>query len=278
MRKPAQAGLVAAIAAIATVAAIAASGVAYADDTPSGDSAEPNGAWAIRSVLGYTKTGGNTDTSAGNFLLHAAHVWDRWKLLFGGDALYGSTKGETTSQAWDAYLQGNYNITPRFYWYLGGRYDDDRFSGFAYQTAVKTGAGYKFIDTDATKLTAQLGAGRRWLQPEILVRDDIGGVISRTALPATSDWVVDAGLAFEHRFNTYTKLLAAVTVQSGQDNTLTNASVALQVKMSNRLALAAGYQLTDNSNPPQGSGRRDTLTTLGVVYELKNDKLSSEPE
>ena len=257
------------------VAAGALSGVAAADTGPIGPG-DPT--WAIRSVLGYTKTGGNTDNSAGNVLFHAAHVMGDWKLLFGFDALYGSTKGETTAQAWDAYLQGNYNITPRFYWYLGGRYDDDRFSGFAYQAAVKTGAGYKFIDSDATKLTAQIGAGYRRLRPEILVRDDIGAVISRTEQPEESDAIFDAGLAFEHNFNEATKLLAGATVQSGKQNTLTNASVALQVKMNARLALSAGYKLIDNSNPPPGSGHRDTLTTLGLVYELKNDKLSPEPQ
>jgi putative salt-induced outer membrane protein len=260
------------------LAAIAASGVAHADEPPASSETSPPGTWAIRTVLGYTKTGGNTDNSAGNFLFHAAHVIGEWKLLFGGDALYGSTRGETTSQAWDAYLQGNYNFTPKFYWYLGGTYTDDRFSGFAYQTAVKTGVGYKFIDSDATKLTAQIGLGRRWLQPEILVRDDIGAVISRTELEATSDWIADGGVVFEHNFNTSTKLLAGVTVQAGQDNTLTSASVALQVKMTDRLALSAGYRLVDNSSPPQGSGRRDSLTTLGLVYELKNEKLSAEPQ
>jgi putative salt-induced outer membrane protein len=247
--------------------------VAAADTGPVGPG-DPT--WAIRSVLGYTKTGGNTDNSAGNLLFHAAHVMGNWKLLFGGDGLYGSTKGETTAQAWDAYLQGNYNITPRFYWYLGGRYDDDRFSGFAYQAAVKTGFGYQFIDTDATKLTAQAGAGYRRLRPEILVKDDIGAVISRTEQPEESDAIFDTGLAFEHSFNQYTKLLAAATVQSGKQNTLTNANVALQVKMNNRLALSAGYKLIDNSNPPPGSGHRDTLTTLGLVYELKNEKLPPE--
>ena len=65
-------------------------------------------------------------------------------------------------------------------------------------------------------------------------------------------------------------------MQSGRENTLTNVSVALQVKMTGRLALAAAYNLTDNSSPPPGSGRRDTLTTLGLVYELKNDKLPPE--
>jgi len=249
------------------------SGVAAADTGPIGPG-DPT--WAIRSVLGYTKTGGNTDNSAGNFLFHAAHVMGNWKLLFGGDALYGSTQGETTAQAWDAFLQGNYNITPRFYWYLGGRYDDDRFSGFAYQAAVKTGFGYQFIDTDATKLTAQAGAGYRRLRPEILVKDDIGGVVSRTEQPEESDAIFDAGLAFEHDFNKATKLLVAATVQSGKENTLTNASVALQVRMTDRLALSAAYKLIDNSNPPPGSGHRDTLTTLGLAYELKNEKLPPE--
>jgi putative salt-induced outer membrane protein len=257
------------------VAVSALSGVAAADTGPIGPG-DPT--WALRSVVGYSKTGGNTDNSAGNALFHAAHVMGDWKLLFGVDGLYGSTRGETTAQAWDAYLQGNYNLTPRFYWYLGGRYDDDRFSGFAYQAAVKSGVGYKFIDTDATKLTAQIGAGYRRLRPEILVRDDIGGIISRTPQPEESDAIFDGGLAFEHNFTQSTKLLATATVQSGKQNTLTNANVGLQVKMTDRLSLSAAYNLTDNSNPPPGSGHRDTLTTLGLVYELKNDKLSPEPQ
>ena len=252
-----------------------ASVAAAADTAPIGPG---DSTWAIRSVVGYTKTGGNTDNSAGNLLFHAAHVMGDWKLLFGVDGLYGSTRGETTAQAWAAYLQGNYNITPKLYWYLGGRYDDDRFSGFAYQAAVKTGFGYKFIDTDATKLTAQIGAGYRRLRPEILVRDDIGGVISRTEQPEQSDAILDAGLIYEHNFNQSTKLLASVTTQSGKENTLTNANVALQVKMTDRFALTAAYRLIDNSSPPPGSGRRDTLTTLGLVYELKNEKLTSEPQ
>src|SRR6516162_4450970 len=215
------------------------SSISAADTAPIGPG-DPT--WAIRGVLGYTKTGGNTDNSAGNLLFHAAHVMGNWKLLFGTDA----------------------------------RYDDDRFSGFAYQEAVKTGVGYKFIDTDSTKLAAQIGVGRRRLRPEILVKDDIGGIVSRTEQPETSDTILDAGLAFEHHFNASTKVLAGVTMQSGQDNTLTNANVALEVKMSDRLALTAGYKVIDNSNPPPGTGRRDTLTTLGIAYELKNEKLPPE--
>lgn len=199
-----------------------------------------------------------------------------WKLLFGAEGLYGSTRGETTAQAWDAHLQGNYDITPRLYWYTGLRYDDDRFSGFAYQEAIKTGVGYQFIQTDATKLTAQAGVGYRRLRPEVLVKNDVGSIISRTELDEESDAIVDGAVNFEHSFNEYTKILAAAAVQAGKQNILTTANIALQVKMTNRLALAAGYQITDNSKPPSGSGRRDSLTTLNLVYEFTNEKLAPE--
>jgi putative salt-induced outer membrane protein len=252
------------------IAAFLLSRPAAADPGPIGPG-DPT--WAIRTVLGYTKTGGNTDNSAGNFLFHSAHVMGKWKLLFGTEGLYGSTKGETTAQAWLAYLQANYAISSRFYWYVGGRYDDDRFSGFAYQAAVKTGAGYKIVDTDATKFTIQAGVGRRRLRPQIIVKDAVGGIGSSTEQDQETDTIFDGAVAFEHSFNQYTKLLAGVTVQSGENNTLTNATVDLQVKMTDRLALSAGYKLIDNSSPPPGSGRRDTLTTVGLVYELKNHKL-----
>jgi len=75
---------------------LAVSGIALADDRPpyQGD---PN--WSMRALLGYTKTGGNTDNTSANAVFHVAHVIGDWKLLFGTEDLYGATKGETTAQA-----------------------------------------------------------------------------------------------------------------------------------------------------------------------------------
>ena len=233
--------------------------------------------WASRGQLGFSKTSGNSDTTAANFLFRAAHtVGDEWKFLMGAEGLYGATHGETTAQAWDVHGQANYNLTPQLYWYGGLRYDDDRFSGFAYQAAVTTGIGHQFINTDDTKFTGQVGVGVRRLQPELLVKDSTGGIISSTKLDSTSDAVLDAGLNFEHSFNAATKLLASASVESGKDNTLTTARVSLQVKMTSVLALAARVQMTRNSQPPAGSVSTDTLSTLNLVYEMKNPKLAPE--
>ncbi|HEY4750183.1 MAG TPA: DUF481 domain-containing protein [Steroidobacteraceae bacterium] len=250
------------------IALLVVSGPVAADDN--------DGSWAARAQGGYAKTGGNTDTSTATALFHIAHVVEGWKFLFGAEGFYGSTKGQTTAQSWDAHLQANYNINERLYWYGGLRYDDNKFSGFAYQETVSSGLGYQFVKTDDTKLSAQLGVGARRLRPELLSEDSLGAITATTELPATTDAVLDAAVNLEHSFNALTKIIAGVALESGQDNTMTSLNLALQVKMSNVLALSAGYQLVRNSKPPAGVGSSASLITLNLVYELKNPKLAPE--
>jgi putative salt-induced outer membrane protein len=260
-------------AALATAGLICAQGAAYAEDAPYTGPLD----WASRGQVGFAKTTGNTDTTTGNLLIHAAHtIGDKWKFLMGGDGHYGSTQGETTAQAWEVYAQANYNISSRFFWFVSTRYQDDRFSGFSYQATAATGAGYQVVKTDATQLSAQVGVGARRLRPEILEKDAVGGIISRTPLEASTDAVLDAAANYEHAFNANSKVLASVTVESGRDNTQTKAGIALQVKVTQVLALAAGVQVTHNSQPPTGAVPTDTLSTLNLVYELKNPKLAPE--
>lgn len=258
----------------AAAGALALGAGANADETAKPD---PNdraeSSWAARVLAGYSKTGGTTDTSAANALLHIAHVMGNWKVLLGFDGVYGSTKGETTAQAWHARVQGDYNFSERFYWYLAYRYDDDKFSGFAYQQVASTGLGYQAIKTDATKLSIQAGVGRRALRPELLTLDEVGGIVSSTELERESDTVLDAALNFEHSFNAATKFTANAAVEEGDLNTLTSYNVALQVKMTSQLALSAGYSVVRNSKPPPGAVPNAILTTLNLVYEFKNSKL-----
>jgi putative salt-induced outer membrane protein len=257
------------------LAGVLAAAAAQADDTPADTSSD--GTWAMRALAGYSKTGGNTDTSSANALFHVAHTWEDWKFLFGAEGLYGSTKGETTAQAWDVHTQANYNINPNLYWYTALRYDDDKFSGFAYQEQVSTGLGYQFIKTDDTKLSAQLGVGERRLRTETLTEDAVGAIVGVDEAPsAENDTVLDAAVNFSHAFNASTKFLAGVQIETGHLNTQSTWNAALQVKMSTLLSLAAGYQLVRNSAPPQGVGKSASLVTLNLVYELKNKNLAPE--
>ena len=75
------------------------------------------------------------------------------------------TPNSPTPSATKRATRRDYKITDRLSWFVGLRGEQDRFSGFAYQATVSTGATYKFIDNPTTKFDASLGAGYRRLQP-----------------------------------------------------------------------------------------------------------------
>jgi putative salt-induced outer membrane protein len=157
-------------------------------------------------------------------------------------------------------------MTPRLFAFGALNYQDDKFSGFQYQASATGGLGYKFIDNASTKLAAQVGVGYRALRPEELIKDDTGAVVERIPEETQSEVVGTAGVDFEHAFNNSTKITDKLLVESGSSNTSTKNQLALEVKMSKKLSLAAGYGITSNSKPPAGLKKTDTVTTLNLVY------------
>jgi putative salt-induced outer membrane protein len=234
-----------------------------------------NGGWATRSELGFVMARGNTNAKSGNLKFDTAHVIGRWKYSYGLSALYAASNGIETAQRWDTHFQTDMQLSERAFWFGALRYEDDRFSGFAYQESFSTGAGRDFIKSDSTKLSAQLGVGWRRLRPELLIRGADGAIIQRIPSDKTDDAVADAALTFEHSFNPSTKVIDTLLVESGQSNTTTKENVSLQVRMNASLALAVGLQVRNNTNPPAGAVKRtDTLTTINLVYDLKNPKFT----
>jgi putative salt-induced outer membrane protein len=234
--------------------------------------------WASRSELGYALARGNTDSDNGNLKFDIAHLYNHWIEAFGMDALYGKTNGIGTAQRWDGHLQLDYKFTQKAFWFGKLEYQDDRYSGFQYQASAATGLGRIFLQSDTDKLTAQLGIGIRRLRPEELIRDDSGAVIERIPGDSAEDAVAAGAVSYEHDFNTSTMLLESVSVESGRSNTLVKNNLGIQVKMSTTLSLAIAYSYIRNSSPPATVlSKTDQLTTVNLVYEIKNDKVPAMP-
>jgi putative salt-induced outer membrane protein len=210
---------------------------------------------------------GNTETETANAKLLFANEIGKWKHQFGGAALYASSDEEGTSaQRWEAFEQTDYNFSPRTFWFGAARYEDDEFSGFEYQAIVSTGIGRKFIDTDVTKFVGTAGVGYKFFETRDAF-DDAGVLIE----PGESDSeVVFRGtLDYDHKLTATTSVLDKFVVEAGSDNTFLQNDIALQVKMTDVLALAVGYSVRHNTDPPVGFEKTDTLTTINLVYEIK---------
>jgi putative salt-induced outer membrane protein len=226
----------------------------------------PAQGWSGKGELGYVMARGNTDTDSANAKLDLADVVGDWKQSLHLDGLYGRSDDITSAERWAALVQSDYQFTPRAFSFGAVHFLQDEFSGFQYQASITTGIGYKFLVTDSDKLTAQVGIGYRRLRPEVLTLDAAGSVIARTPGESSGNAIATAGFDFAHIFNASTKMTNKFLVESGSGNTSLENDLALVVSMSKKLALSAGFTFQDNTEPPAGLKKINTLTTLNLVY------------
>jgi len=223
--------------------------------------------WTGKGEAGLVIASGNTDTKTANAKLAMAREAGQWKNIFGLAGLYASDDEGATGQRWEALTETDYNFTPRTFWFGAARYEDDKFSGFEYQAIVSTGLGRKLIDTDRTKFVGTAGVGYKFFETRDVVDPDTGVLI--TPGDSDSEVIFRGTLDFDHKFTATTSLLDKFIVESGSNNTYLQNDLSLQVKMTDVLALAAGYSVRHNTDPPAGFEKDDTLTTVNLVYEIK---------
>ncbi len=235
---------------------------AWADDAPP----PPQGVLIGKGQLGFLNAHGNTDAESLNGKIDLQRYDGAWKNQFALEGLYGQNSGITSAERWEARAQSSYTISGNLFAFGALRYEHDLFDGFEYQASVSGGMGYKILNSDSDKLSAQAGAGYRSSRPETILKDPAGAVISRTPLDVENEAIFTAGVDYLHTFNKSTALTNKFLVEAGSSNTMLHDEIALTVKMSTKLALSVGYGITDNTKPPAPLKQIDTVATVNLVF------------
>jgi putative salt-induced outer membrane protein len=226
----------------------------------------PQGVWLGKGQFGFLNSHGNSDAESINGNVDVLRYDGAWKNEINVGGLYGKNSGIVSAERWETRGQSSYTISGDLFAFGGIRYEHDLFDGFQYQASVTGGLGYKLINTDDDKLTAQIGAGYRRLRPEMIDKDATGQVISRTPLEATGDAIATVGVDFSHAFTKTTVFTNKFLMEAGSSNTLLRDDLALTVKMSDKLALSVGYGITDNTKPPAPLKNLDTVASVNLVF------------
>lgn len=213
--------------------------------------------WKGKGEAGAVWASGNTDTTSINLKLSMTKEIDLWKHSLDMSYLHGTSEGVTDANRFVGGWQSNYNFAPRTFAFGALRYEHDEFSGFTYQASASGGLGYKFFDTDTVKFSGQAGVGYRRIED--------------SASSDTSNGVIFVGgLDYEYKVTATTKLVDKFHLEAGSDNTLLENFAGVEVKMSEKLALSAGYDVRQNTDPCLSSvcdkKKTDTITTLNLVY------------
>lgn len=250
------------------VALLALSSLACADEANPAAPAAASDGWSGKGQLGYVMSTGTAAAETGNGKLDVAEASGPWKNTLHLEGLYAKNGSVVSAERWEGDFQTNYQLTKPLFLFGELHYTDDKFSGFVYQGSATAGAGYDFLNTHTDKLSVQLGGGYRDLRPESLIDNAAGQVVYRVPGAVNDEAIVTASLDVEHDFNASTKITDKALTESGASDTLLQNDLALQVQLSRRLALSAGYSVQDNSSPPAGVKRLDTFTTLNLVFQL----------
>ena len=223
--------------------------------------------WTGKAEAGLVISSGNSDAQTANIKTDLVREGGNWKNQFGVSALYASDDEGATAQRWQVVTQQDYNFSERTFWFGAARYEEDRFSGFDYQATLSTGLGRKFIDTARTTFIGTTGVGYKIFETLDAFDEETGLLLEEGKREGEA--VFRGTLDFQHALTESTKLIDKFINESGADNTYVQNDLSLQVKMTQVLALAVGYGVRYNSNPPAGFESTDTLTTVNLVYEFK---------
>jgi putative salt-induced outer membrane protein len=223
--------------------------------------------WTGKGEAGLVIASGNTETETANAKVQGTYESDNWKNTVGAAALYASDQEGKTANRWDVFGQLDWKFTTRNFLFGAARYEEDEFSGFEYQATASYGIGRRFFDSPSTKMVATLGAGYKFIETRDSFDPDTGELL--TEGESDSEVVFRGTLDLDHQFTATTSLINKFIVESGADNTFAQNELSLQVKMTDVLALAVGYSVRHNTDPPPEFKNTDTLTTINLVYEIR---------
>ena len=206
--------------------------------------------WRSEAELGFIMTNGNSETQNTNGKLSISRETDKWKESGSIEALGSSnTDSETgiestTSEKYSATAKADYKLSEDNFLFVTADYNDDRFSGFEFQSTLSAGYGRNLFENEKQKLSAEFGPGIRYfkLSPVLGIRT-----------PSDDESLVHAAAYYIYTINEQAALSQDIIVDTGDDVTISESITALKTQIAGRLAMKAAFKVRNTSEVPAGT-------------------------
>jgi len=216
--------------------------------------------WKGETELGVLITSGTTEETNIKGRLGLVHEVETWRNTGEFRTNYSETEDETTTEKYLAELETNYKFDKNQYWFLRGSYEDDRFSGYDFESTVTTGYGNRVWNSgDRSFLDLSVGAGYRYNKLDMVNaegEDTEEEAIARLA--GQFDYALSENSLFRQKLSTEVGL--------DENNTVTESETSLQANVVGNLSMKAAFRVKHVSDAPAGSENTDTETSLSLLY------------
>lgn len=212
--------------------------------------------------FGLIVTTGNTETTSVKGKLAAKQELENWSNEYLVEGLYnqdevtnddGTEESQTTAQEYFLSAQGNYKLeNPDNRLFVFGSYEDDRFSGFDFQSTIAAGWSQKVWSTDVSAFEYSIGPG--YSMAETDDGEEVNSGIVRAAL--SYNWNLSETAVFTQTLST----------EVGSENTKSKSVTALSAKINGSLSMKLSLTMDHNSEVDADTENLDTQTAVTLVY------------
>ena len=221
---------------------------------------ETDGGWEGELELGLLVTTGNTEETNLNGGFNLTRDWQTWRTQYEADALYSRSEDITTAERYRGAAQADYKLDERQFLFLRGSYEDDRFSGYDFQSSATTGYGNRVWEQNENSFL-ELSAGLGYRYDRLEEPDSDGNNADDEAiarLAARLDYELTPTSLFRQELGTEVGL--------EENNVVTISETSIQADFLTAFALKAAYRMKHNSDAPAGSESLDTETSFTLLY------------
>ncbi len=211
--------------------------------------------WSSEAELGFVQTTGNTETESLNLKFAIDNKRKSWEHSLKLAAVKSSDGVGTTSERYLILVKSQYMLSESSYLFDRLQYEDDRFSGYDYQASEVIGYGRHLVSSDTFKMNAELGVGARQNAFENAATQTEGIVIIATDF----EWMISKSAS----------LTEDLTIDIGDDRTISKSVTALTTKINSSLSSKITYTVKHASEVPVGTENTDTELAATLVYTFK---------
>lgn len=222
--------------------------------------AEDSEDWGGEGEIGVLITSGNTEESNINSRIELVYEEAEWRNTGEFRSAYSESDDVTTAEKYRGSLQTDYKFEGSQYVFVRGSYEDDRFSGYDFQSSLTTGYGNRIWQRgERSFLDLSAGLGYRFNkleEPDSDGNRDEEEAIARFA--GKFDYALSEDALFRQALSTEIGL--------DENNTVTESETSVQATVVGNLSMKVAYLVQHVSDEPEGSDDTDTEISLALIY------------
>jgi len=218
----------------------------------------PGKLWSVHIELSYVRTSGNVNTQTLSEKAEVKREGEVNRFYLKNSALYATQEERETANRLNFDLRWERLFTERFFTFLTGGYQRDRFSGYTYRWNGGPGLGYDFLRTPAHELKGLVSLLYYYNRLEQDGIDNYGTL----KVEAYYQWNILENLRLKENLSYIVDLADTRTY-------FLNSETSLEVRINSFASLGVGYKIVYQNRPPSPDVRRtDTTFSTSLIVDL----------